>query len=453
MSHAAIAAVLARDDLAAGERLVAWSLASFANRDQVAWPGLAAATSRAGLGRSRYLDARDGLVHRGLLHIEQQGTGRGQTTVVRLLFAQSGPWWDGEVNVELAEAVLGHTRERGPARLLLATLAALSDANGSLCEITTAELCHAAGLANSSYRRARLALLASGEVVVDEDSGGRGRTSRWTVRCPSALDAQPQVSRRRRTLRRAGDRPLVAVVRDTNSSAGARAAAEMGAIPGAVSDDKGPVLSGVSRANPAETPPQTPPLNARAGGEPLNPRTQNPPNPPRRGGSSDTAIFVEETYRTDHARRRRRRVAIDPDALCNGYTAPSPTDADDWKRIRDLVRARVGDSTFEIWFARVDLRAVDAAGAPVLDAPDATRAWVWSRFGPLLRKTGAELGRPVVLSDERLSRAMQALGFDLGGIDSTPATAVRPSDVSYDASACSLSYTPAYTQAKEVGRW
>ena len=31
MSHAAIAAVLARHDLSAGERLVAWSLASFAN--------------------------------------------------------------------------------------------------------------------------------------------------------------------------------------------------------------------------------------------------------------------------------------------------------------------------------------------------------------------------------------------------------------------------------------
>ena len=62
VSHAAIAAVLARDDLAAGERLVAFSLASFANREQLAWPGLAAATARAGLGRSRYLEAREQLV-------------------------------------------------------------------------------------------------------------------------------------------------------------------------------------------------------------------------------------------------------------------------------------------------------------------------------------------------------------------------------------------------------
>jgi hypothetical protein len=42
VSYAAVAAVLARQDLSAGERLVAWSLASFANRDQLAWPGITA---------------------------------------------------------------------------------------------------------------------------------------------------------------------------------------------------------------------------------------------------------------------------------------------------------------------------------------------------------------------------------------------------------------------------
>ena len=57
VSYAAIAAVLARHDLSAGERLVAWSLASFANRDQRAWPGIPAAAARAGLSRSRYLEA------------------------------------------------------------------------------------------------------------------------------------------------------------------------------------------------------------------------------------------------------------------------------------------------------------------------------------------------------------------------------------------------------------
>ncbi len=56
----AIAAALARGDLSAGERLVAFSLASFADRENRAWPGAPAAG--AGLRRSRYLEAREQLV-------------------------------------------------------------------------------------------------------------------------------------------------------------------------------------------------------------------------------------------------------------------------------------------------------------------------------------------------------------------------------------------------------
>ena len=173
MSHAAIAAVLARPELSGGERLVAWSLASFANRDQRAWPGIPAAAARAGLSRSRYLEVREQLVRRGLLEIEATGAGRGRATTVRLLFAQCGPWWECEVNVHLAEAVLGCSPARGPARLLLAALAALSDENGGVEGLATEELCRAAGLANSTYRRARTALLAAGEVELVDDGGGR----------------------------------------------------------------------------------------------------------------------------------------------------------------------------------------------------------------------------------------------------------------------------------------
>jgi hypothetical protein len=96
VSHRAIAAVLARSDLATGERLVALSLASFANREDRALPGNAAAAARAGLGRSRYLEARDQLVARGLVAIESAGRGRGRSTTLTVLFAKSGPWWDGE---------------------------------------------------------------------------------------------------------------------------------------------------------------------------------------------------------------------------------------------------------------------------------------------------------------------------------------------------------------------
>jgi len=58
--------VLAREDLACGDRLAAFSLASFAGREHRAWPGAAAAAHRAGLSRSRYLQARDRLVRRGM---------------------------------------------------------------------------------------------------------------------------------------------------------------------------------------------------------------------------------------------------------------------------------------------------------------------------------------------------------------------------------------------------
>ena len=137
MSHTAIAAVLARTDLSMGERLVALSLASFANREERAFPGNAAAAARAGLGRSRYLEAREQLVARGLVAIESAGRGRGQATTLIALFAQSGPWWDGEINARLLEQVLSRSPVRGPARLLLATLAALANESGVADELST----------------------------------------------------------------------------------------------------------------------------------------------------------------------------------------------------------------------------------------------------------------------------------------------------------------------------
>ena len=105
MSRQAIAAALARDDLSAGERLVAFSLASFADRDGRMRPGTPAAAGRAGLKRSWFLEARDALERRGLIVVEDAATGRGRATTLRLPFAQTGPWWEGEINAELFEAV------------------------------------------------------------------------------------------------------------------------------------------------------------------------------------------------------------------------------------------------------------------------------------------------------------------------------------------------------------
>src|SRR5947209_20584682 len=87
MSYEAIAAALARDDLAGGERLVAFSLASFAGRNGRAWPGASVAAARAGLSRSRYLHDRDGLVRRGLLVLEDVASGRGRASTVVLSLA------------------------------------------------------------------------------------------------------------------------------------------------------------------------------------------------------------------------------------------------------------------------------------------------------------------------------------------------------------------------------
>ncbi|MDQ6731653.1 MAG: helix-turn-helix domain-containing protein [Actinomycetota bacterium] len=131
MSRPAIAAVFARDELAGGERLVAFSLASFAGRDDRAWPGASVAAARAGLSRSRYLMVRDRLVERGLVVVESEASGRGRSSLLALPFVALEPWWEAEINAELFEAVLSRTRRRGPARLLLAAMAALATRTAS----------------------------------------------------------------------------------------------------------------------------------------------------------------------------------------------------------------------------------------------------------------------------------------------------------------------------------
>jgi hypothetical protein len=101
MSHVAIAAALALEGVSTGERLVAFSLSSFADREHRAWPGTRVAAVRAGLSRSQYLAARAGLMERGLVVVKEQGCGRGKSPVLTVVFARTGPWFDGEINPEL----------------------------------------------------------------------------------------------------------------------------------------------------------------------------------------------------------------------------------------------------------------------------------------------------------------------------------------------------------------
>ncbi len=142
-----------RHELSCGERLVAFSLASFADRDNRARPGTPAAAQRAGLSRSRFLEARDRLVCRGLVVVADAASGRGRASTLALPFAEAGPWWDGEINAELFEALLGHSATRGAARLLLATMAAVASEEGIVEGITTERICSAAGVADRTYRR------------------------------------------------------------------------------------------------------------------------------------------------------------------------------------------------------------------------------------------------------------------------------------------------------------
>jgi hypothetical protein len=342
MSHAALAAVLCLEDRSAGERLAAFSLASFANREHRAWPGTPVAAARAGLSRSQYLAARDGLARRGLVEVDEPGGGRGRSAVVSLLFARSGPWWDTEVNPGLLEAVLSYSRTRGSARLLLATMGTVADPAGAVTELSADEIQAAAGMADSTYRRARAALLDSGELVLAVAGGGRARTNRWTIPDPRSINPEPVAAARPRPAPGPGTRPLIATARSPqpgvedqldllvapNEAAADKAAArnrkgpELTGVSAlsnpdqnrAVSDQKGPELSrvcalnpgqnrtvsavkgpglsGVSAVNPGQnrtvcgetppqTPPETPPPNVRAGRESQNPRIRkDPPTPP-----------------------------------------------------------------------------------------------------------------------------------------------------------------------------
>ena len=230
MSREAIAAALARHELSAGERLVAFSLASFADRDGRARPGTPAAAGRAGLKRSWFLEARELLERRGLVVVEQAGTGRGRASTLCLPFAEAGPWWEGEINAELFEAVLGYSRAQGAARLLLAAAAALADEQRVLEGVTTRQLCTAAGLSDTTYRRARTWLLGSGELVLVSGNGGRGKANCWEVADPRARAGEGAPVGRRRVAPPAGQRPLLANV----SSAAATAVQE---CPGADVDE------------------------------------------------------------------------------------------------------------------------------------------------------------------------------------------------------------------------
>ena len=479
MSCSAIAAALALCDISPAERLVAFSLASFANRDQLAWPSNPVAIGRAGLSRSQYLHARGRLTHRGLISTAEPGGGRGRSTTVKLDFALAGPWWDGPVNPQLFEAVLTHTTARGPARRLLAVIAAMAGPDQRLLNgVTTDELRLAAGLADSTYRRARAALMSSGDIALQIAGGGRGRTNRWHISQPSVTETAAIATRPRRVVPSPGSRPLLSTIATSAAStdalsrgAGGSSSLEVGRpsssdrVPRTypvhrvnardphpngvapengdhvrtVSSSKGPQLSGVSLNNgaqtrtvsvlngldvsgvslentaqsrtvsgetPRQTPPETPPPNARAGKEPQNQRTPHPPDPPEGGNQLEESVLVEETYLSARGRRRRRVVQLDLSDVRRTLGIPTVRDNTDWRSLCDNLAHKVDESTFEIWLQPLELIAVDDASALVINSPAPTRTWVERRFGRVIAKQADELGRQVRFADEIERRAM-----------------------------------------------
>jgi hypothetical protein len=263
MSRQAIAAALARDHLVFGERLVTFSLASFADRDGRAWPGTPAAAARAGLNKSWFLESRDALVRGGLVVVERAASGRGRASTLWLRFAAEGPWWEGEINAELFEAVLGCSRAQGTARLLLAAMAALADEERVVAGVTTARLCAAAGVSDRTYRRAHAALLALGELALRGGTGGRGKTNCWEIADPRSRAGTGGPVGRRRVAPPRGQRPLLVTVSATSAAAvgegGSAPAHELAAdgegrlgqagkagAHGTVSGENRPVVVGVS---------------------------------------------------------------------------------------------------------------------------------------------------------------------------------------------------------------
>ena len=325
-------------------------------------------------------------------------------------------------------------------------MAALADERGEVCDLSTEQLCAAAGIADRTYRRARTALLASGRLELVSGAGGRGNTNVWTVRDPreAATRALPErhgVWRRRPARgrwwpRRAhpqsrlklrigvGGRPKRAVrigqLTAENSPILTGVSGAKGGHDRTVSPEKCPVLTGVSGAKggqdqtlfelapletPAETPAKTPAANARAGKEPQNPRTKKDPPSPPEGGSPPDAIFVEETYVTAHGRKRRRSVRVDLDEVRRHLGIPGLVDRDDWEQVRNELRELVGDSTFEIWLQPLELIAVDPVGTLVIAAPAATRGWVEQRFSRVLARCAEQQSRALRLANEPERRA------------------------------------------------
>ena len=202
VSRQAIAAALAREDLAGGERLVAFSLASFAGRDDRAWPGAPAAAARAGLSRSRYLHDRDRLVAAWLARRRGGGVGARAGEHCRAAVRGGGPVvGGGDQRGAVRGCPVAHAQARARAAAARGDGGARRP-DGVVRGLSSEELCAAAGVADRTYRRARRELLESGELALVSGAGGRGNTNVWQVRASAETPVAGRAGSPRRVMLR-----------------------------------------------------------------------------------------------------------------------------------------------------------------------------------------------------------------------------------------------------------
>lgn len=91
-------------------------------------------------------------------------------------------------------------------------MSAVTDADGTVRDLSTEQLCAAVGVADRTYRRARTSLLDAGQLVLVSGAGGRGNTNVWTVPDPRSANGAEAQCVRRRVVPPTGARPITAVV-------------------------------------------------------------------------------------------------------------------------------------------------------------------------------------------------------------------------------------------------
>jgi hypothetical protein len=89
-------------------------------------------------------------------------------------------------------------------------------------------------------------------------------------------------------------------------------------------------------------------------------------------------------------------VRVDLDEVRRGLGLPGVTDRESWEQIRRLLADAVDESTFALWFEKLELIAIDGSVA----APATTRSWVRERFGRLMDGCAERTGRQLRIADE-----------------------------------------------------